>query len=216
MPTQTFFNLPEHKRQAIVDIAIEEFAEHDYKGVSISRIVERAGIAKGSFYQYFQDKKDLHLYLLQVAGEKKLELISTLQRPPGQGSFFDTYRWMMSAGIQFEAAHPELSRMAYRALYGDLPHRDETYARMKQQAHEYMQATIRQAIERGDLDPKIDPDMAAFVFTVISTEMGNHLFRRLGINPLELPEKRFKWNLEEIQPAFDQLFYILEKGMGPK
>ena len=44
MPKETFFNLPEDKRQAILDLAIEEFAAHDYKNASISRIVERAGI----------------------------------------------------------------------------------------------------------------------------------------------------------------------------
>jgi len=214
MPTQTFFNLPEQKRQAIIDIAVDEFAEHDYKSVSISRIVDRAGIAKGSFYQYFADKKDLHLYLLQVAGEAKLQMLSQLQPPPAR-SFFDTYRWMMSAAIQFEVAHPKLSRLGYRAMYGDLPHRDETYARMKQQGHEYMKSTFQQAIDRGELDPLVDPDMAAFVFTVISAEMGGYLFDRLGINPLQTPENRPTWNLE-IQPIFDQLIYILEKGMGPK
>ena len=61
MPYETFFNLPEEKRQTIFDILLEEFAENDYNSVSISRIVNRAGIAKGSFYQYFEDKKDLFL-----------------------------------------------------------------------------------------------------------------------------------------------------------
>ena len=59
MPKITFFNLPDEKRQLILDIAIDEFAENDFANVSISRIVARAGIAKGSFYQYFEDKDDL-------------------------------------------------------------------------------------------------------------------------------------------------------------
>ena len=62
MPKETFFNLPEEKREAILDIVIKEFSDNDYKNVSVSRIVKRAGIAKGSFYQYFEDKKDYDCY----------------------------------------------------------------------------------------------------------------------------------------------------------
>ena len=58
MPKQTFFNLPEDKRENLINIAIEEFAENDYQTASISRIVANAGIAKGSFYQYFENKED--------------------------------------------------------------------------------------------------------------------------------------------------------------
>lgn len=44
----TFTNLQAAKRQAIIDIAIEEFAAHPYATASVSHIVARAGIAKGS------------------------------------------------------------------------------------------------------------------------------------------------------------------------
>jgi hypothetical protein len=56
--SQTFSNLPEEKRQRILRIAIDEFADNDYDSASVSRIVARAGIAKGSFYQCFVDKDD--------------------------------------------------------------------------------------------------------------------------------------------------------------
>ena len=66
MPKETFFNLPEDKRTLICQVAIDEFAAHSFDRVSINRIVARSGIAKGSFYQYFENKHDLFLYLLQL------------------------------------------------------------------------------------------------------------------------------------------------------
>ena len=51
MPSQTFFNLSEEKREAIVKVALDEFSRFDYSSASISRIVRKTGIAKGSFYQ---------------------------------------------------------------------------------------------------------------------------------------------------------------------
>ena len=71
MPRQTFFNLPEDKRNPIIDLALDEFSKYDYKNASISRIVARAGIAKGSLYQYFEDNRDLFLYLVEISGQAK-------------------------------------------------------------------------------------------------------------------------------------------------
>jgi len=51
MPKQTFFNLPEEKREMVFNAAVEEFAEHGLKNASTNRIVKNSGIAKGSFYQ---------------------------------------------------------------------------------------------------------------------------------------------------------------------
>ena len=64
MPTATFFGLPEDRRTRLVEEAITEFAERSYAEASLSQIVRRAGIAKGSLYQYFSDKLDLYRWLL--------------------------------------------------------------------------------------------------------------------------------------------------------
>ena len=66
VPTVTFANLPEEKRQQLIDIALEEFATKPYEQASITNIVKLAGIAKGSIYQYFENKKDLYFHLFDV------------------------------------------------------------------------------------------------------------------------------------------------------
>ncbi len=45
MPKATFWNLPEEKRQRIIDLAVAGFAAHDYAVASLSRIVAQAGIS---------------------------------------------------------------------------------------------------------------------------------------------------------------------------
>lgn len=44
-------------RQAILDAAEEVFGELSYDRASISEITRRAGVAQGTFYNYFPDKK---------------------------------------------------------------------------------------------------------------------------------------------------------------
>ncbi|MFL2098352.1 TetR/AcrR family transcriptional regulator [Marinilactibacillus psychrotolerans] len=64
MPTQTFFNLPEQKKQRLIAGAMKEFTERSLNEASISNIIKNAEISRGSFYQYFEDKKDLYFFLI--------------------------------------------------------------------------------------------------------------------------------------------------------
>ena len=110
MPKETFFNLPDDKRSLICDVAVEEFAEYPFDQASVNRIVAKAGIAKGSFYQYFEDKQDLYFYVLQVIAEKKLEYISPVMRNPDQHDIFTLLREIYLSGIQFAARPSRLCR----------------------------------------------------------------------------------------------------------
>lgn len=49
----------EEKRRKILDAAYELFKSSSVSNTSISMICEKAGIAKGTFYLYFQDKEDV-------------------------------------------------------------------------------------------------------------------------------------------------------------
>ena len=66
MPTNTFFNLPEEKKNKILKAANKEFARVPLEKASIKNIVEDAEIARGSFYQYFEDKEDLFDYMMDL------------------------------------------------------------------------------------------------------------------------------------------------------
>jgi AcrR family transcriptional regulator len=65
MPNSTFYNLPLEKQNRIINSAIDEFISKPYTKTSIDRIVKNAEIPKGSFYQYFEEKKDIYLYVLE-------------------------------------------------------------------------------------------------------------------------------------------------------
>lgn len=65
MPKPTFFRLPEAKQKRLMDAANKEFARAPFNDASISHIIKDAGIPRGSYYQYFDDKADLYFYLLE-------------------------------------------------------------------------------------------------------------------------------------------------------
>ncbi len=65
MPKETFYNLPESKQTAVFKAAVQEFSTQKYSDASINQIVKSAGIPRGSFYQYFNDKADVFVFILE-------------------------------------------------------------------------------------------------------------------------------------------------------
>ena len=70
MPTERFYKLPEEKKKAIRDSAMEEFIRVPFEKVSINKIIQNAGISRGSFYTYFEDKRDLVRYIFSDTADK--------------------------------------------------------------------------------------------------------------------------------------------------
>ena len=58
MCSETFLRLPEEKKNRFLDAAWEEFTNVPYADASINKIVSRARVPRGSFYQYFTDKQE--------------------------------------------------------------------------------------------------------------------------------------------------------------
>lgn len=65
MPRPRFTKLPAAQQAAILDAAVAEFAAHGYRNASLNRIIEAAGISKGSMYYYFDGKEDLYAHVLR-------------------------------------------------------------------------------------------------------------------------------------------------------
>lgn len=70
-------------RQKIVDAALEQFHEFGYNGSSVNDVVERAGVPKGSFYNYFKAKELLALEVLKIYAEgSRLDILADTSIPP--------------------------------------------------------------------------------------------------------------------------------------
>jgi len=52
-------NIDEEKKIRIINSAMEEFSKNSYHKASTNRIVEKAGISKGSLFNYFKSKERL-------------------------------------------------------------------------------------------------------------------------------------------------------------
>lgn len=87
MCKETFLRLPDEKRTRVINAAWDEFTTVSFANASINRIIRGAGIPRGSFYQYFEDKSDLFHYLMSQIHEQLSERYRDVLRA-SEGNLF--------------------------------------------------------------------------------------------------------------------------------
>ncbi len=189
MPKPTFHNLPEAKQARIMDAAAAEFAAYPFEAASVNRIVRAAGIAKGSFYQYFNDMVDLYRHLMiGVGGQGKMAAFKANPPSPDLGLFGQlehsagvAIRWAMSEPLLSAA-----SRRLREPLMADSPLKPfQDEMRALQIAGMSQMLAAGQA--SGAVRPELNPDDAA-VFVVLMMQEGtnNLLQQRTGVDMITL------------------------------
>jgi AcrR family transcriptional regulator len=77
------------KQEAILHAAAKEFIQVGYEGASINRILFAAGVSKGGFYYYFDDKADLACTVLLWAYGDVLATYERLRIPEDATGFWE-------------------------------------------------------------------------------------------------------------------------------
>lgn len=181
----------ELRRREILYAAIEVFAEKGYKKAHISDVVKKVGIAKGTFYLYFDSKKDLFLELIdQFTGlffakfeEIEFEKIKTagdLREILYQISriFFRTYK-----------SNAELAKIVFReAVAIDIEFEkqlEKTYVNLKDDV-------IKRCFKIGEKKEffnRYDPDIIVSALVgMIEVTAHDHLLKGDKLNPDQLAE----------------------------
>lgn len=219
MPKQTFFNLPEEKRNKIINISLLEFAQHSYRTASLSRIVEKAGIAKGSMYQYFKDKKELYLYLIDFTTNKKLSYLDR-HLDSSIEDFYELYKQIIFLAIKYDLGNIGKSLFTYNALNNrsDKEMR-EIAMEMKEKKRNFLKKYIITARERGQIRKDIDVDLITCVINQISMNLGMYMGIKFNFNYINLIEKgilKLPISNKKLELMVDELIEIFKHGFEPK
>ncbi|WP_042464083.1 TetR/AcrR family transcriptional regulator [Neobacillus dielmonensis] len=113
-----FFSLEKEKQDRIINAAIKEFAGNGYDKASTNEIVKEAGISKGLLFHYFQNKKQLFLFLfdhsIQIISDefyKKIDLRET--------DFFARMRQAVMIKMELLTQYPEIFKFVEEAILED-------------------------------------------------------------------------------------------------
>jgi len=114
VPRPRFHKLPPAQQRAILRAAFDEFATHGFRSASLNRIIEAAGISKGSMYYYFDGKEELYTHVTRSELGRLFESAGPFPVPAARDpdSFWsaleDYYRRIMVAF----ATSPKLAALA--------------------------------------------------------------------------------------------------------
>jgi AcrR family transcriptional regulator len=209
MPKHTFFNLPPDKRETIMNAAIEEFAEYGLENASTNRIVKNSGIAKGSFYQYFEDKQDVFMHMLEIIEHQEMEFFKNEHPPDYNMDVFHYFRWMVKKGMEFGLAHPRAIQAAWRVLLGEGLYYGKNLAGYREKTKQALTMLIKQAMERGEVDPSVDVELAVMIMETWSNAITTYV-----LNEGMKQEDVLKWmRSAETQETIDKLLYVMEYGL---
>ncbi|MDJ0959372.1 MAG: TetR/AcrR family transcriptional regulator [Acidimicrobiia bacterium] len=122
-------------RQALLDAAEAVFGEQSYDRASIAEITRRAGVAQGTFYVYFPDKKAAFVELVHVLNHNMRRAIS--EAVVGLDSRFEIERVGFRTFFEYVVHHRPLYRIVRESEFVD------------PEAHRWHYMTIAESYIRG-------------------------------------------------------------------
>jgi len=117
LPTTTYHNLPEDKQKRIFQAAVNEFSQRNIDAASLANIVAEARISRGSIYQYFTDKEDLYIYIIESMREKRAEYVKPAFEMYKKEPFLVFYENLYIRDSEFMSKHPHQLEVG-KHLYG--------------------------------------------------------------------------------------------------
>lgn len=170
MPKNTFQNLNEDKKRRIFDAAVQEFSARRFSEASINQIIKNADIPKGSFYQYFSDKEDIYLYMLEEISKIRQEV---LQREDGidpNMNIFEIVMQRTKESLALGRIKPEYTKIGMLMEIDN----SEFITKIRAASTEKYMKILERDKRRGFIKPEIDSEL---VINMILTFGLNEYFR---------------------------------------
>ena len=181
-------------RRRLLEAAESVFAELGYHNASIVKLTEAAGVGQGTFYLYFEGKR-------QIFDELVLDLNHRVRRAmteASSGAETRAERELLgfAAFFRFTAEHPALYRIIRQAEFVSPEMLRSHYDKLT----EGYVAGLREAMEQGEI-AEGDPEVLAWALMGIGELVG------------------MRWILwaegDELPPGvFDQLATIIQRAIG--
>lgn len=205
MPHPRFHRLSRDKQRRLLEAAAGEFAAHGYEAASLNRLIETAGISKGAFYYYFDDKADLFTTVTEMAWEAFLPQDPVALDELDAGCFWDRLRQAFLETMANARRHPWLPGMA-KLLYH--PPRgagvDDVVSAQFEQARDWLGSLLRRGQELG----------------VVRADLPGDLMRAMVGGAVDGGDRWVVEHWEELEPAgldemLPRIFHLLRRMVEP-
>lgn len=187
MPKPTWSNLSADKRLRITDAAMAEFGARGFSAGSLNVIARDAGVAKGSIFQYFDDKLDFFAMVCEE-GSTRIEhaIVADLD---ATAPFFDLMDHIVRRWIAYFRHHPLERQMAF-AVANEID--GEARAAVRGVANQHFEHVLRPLVtaakERGDVRSDVDVDVVISLVTLVLRHLDSAPFDPNGDPAIPFPD----------------------------
>jgi TetR/AcrR family transcriptional repressor of nem operon len=150
---------PATRRKAILDAAASLLAANGLAGTSVDAVAQRAGIAKGTVYLYFESRSDLLAALRSRYAEGLADRARSILEhadPADPGSVTDTFERLAAELLDYVHANQRL----YHVLFHEVPGHQE---QAREPLRHLVAGLLSQAMDQGALTPTDAGVLAGFL-----------------------------------------------------
>jgi AcrR family transcriptional regulator len=146
-------------RSRLLNAARRLFVERGYHATRPADIARAAGVATGTFYLYFADKRDVFLaFVDEAAGEVQSELTARME---GLGGFEARLYAALDAILDYSRSNPGVLRAAFADTAIIAPDEAATPT-LRDRLAGVLAAGLRNGMSRGEMHDDYDPDLIAY------------------------------------------------------
>lgn len=188
---------PQDRRRDLLEAALHAFDQVGVDSTTVADITERAGVAKGTFYLYFDSKDHILAELWQryLAGfqHRAAPLLEDASRP-----WPERITAVVTELVQHALAHAQLHRVIYRAA-------NARALQMCRQANDAVIAVLADAVRRGaaagELEP-VESELAVrLLYHGIDGLLDDHIARDQAPRPEQLVAATTEFALRVLRPV---------------
>jgi len=164
----------EIRKQEILDAAQSLFFQKGYENTTIQDIIDKLGIAKGTFYHYFDSKAKM----LDALTERTTDDVSAQFRTiiESEQNAIEKLNGMFRAGAAFKMANIEVFLVILKVLYRDenIIMRTWMFRRIAERIGPFFALVIRQGIKQGLFNTP-DPDEIGEILIKIGQSLNERI-----------------------------------------
>ncbi len=182
------------RRAQVLRHAKRIFARKGYHRTNVADIIARARIARGTFYLYFQNKKDLFEELLEQAVTELTLRIQRLRPGPGEPDPVDQLRANLTRVLSYAMAERELTDILLNHSTGFDHELDDKI----QDFYDRIAALIKRSLDLGiEMNLVRNSDTRAVSYAILGgiKELIGMLSRGNDVDPSALVEEILQFGL---------------------
>ena len=151
------------RRQTLIDAARDLFARKGYHATTVDDITRAAGVAKGTFYLYFGEKREVYYEVVRGFMRLIMDIGATIgDNPAGSAEFFARAEVAATQLISVFLENHELARLAYRESMGVDPELEAMVSKFYRDIAEVEAKSIRTAMDLGIMRSDVAPLLVAY------------------------------------------------------